>query len=96
MDEGGTVNFVVRLNRTASFDVTVDYATVDGTATAGADYVAASGTRERERERGERERDREREREGREGERGEGGDVLTSFCHLFFIMYLCVSVYKKI
>ena len=44
VDEGGTVNFVVRLNRTASFDVTVDYATVDGTATAGADYVAASGT----------------------------------------------------
>ena len=44
VDEGEAVNFTVRLNRLASFDVTVDYATADGTATAGADYVAASGT----------------------------------------------------
>ena len=44
VDEGEVVDFTVRLDRTASFDVTVDYATADGTATAGADYVAASGT----------------------------------------------------
>ena len=36
--------FQVTLNRAASAPVTVDYATADGTATAGADYTAASGT----------------------------------------------------
>ena len=39
-----TLDFVVTLNRAASATVTVDYATGDGTATAGADYTAASGT----------------------------------------------------
>ena len=36
--------FEVTLNRAASETVTVDYATADGTATAGADYTAASDT----------------------------------------------------
>ena len=39
-----TLDFVVSLNRAASGTVSVDYATSDGTATAGADYTAASGT----------------------------------------------------
>ena len=39
-----TLDFVVSLNRAASGTVTVDHATSDGTATAGADYTAASGT----------------------------------------------------
>ena len=38
------LNFVVTLDRTASGTVTVQYATADGTATAGADYTAANGT----------------------------------------------------
>ena len=41
--ESVTLNFVVTLNRAASGTVTVDYDTSDGTATAGADYTAASG-----------------------------------------------------
>ena len=36
--------FAVRLSRAASATVTVDYATADGTATAGEDYTATSGT----------------------------------------------------
>src|SRR5437667_35231 len=42
----GTVNavFTVSLSPTSGQTVTVNYATADGTATAGADYVAASGT----------------------------------------------------
>ena len=40
---GVTLDFEVTLNRAASGTVTVDYATADGTATAGADYTAASG-----------------------------------------------------
>ena len=36
--------FAVTLNRAASGTVTVDYATVDGTAVAGEDYTATSGT----------------------------------------------------
>ncbi len=36
--------FPVTLNRAAGAAVTVEYATADGTATAGADYTAASGT----------------------------------------------------
>ena len=40
---GVTLDFAVTLNRAASGTVTVDYATADGTATAGADYTATSG-----------------------------------------------------
>ena len=40
---GVTLDFAVTLNRAASVTVTVDYATADGTATAGADYTATSG-----------------------------------------------------
>ena len=39
-----TLDFVVTLNPAASGKVTVDYATSDDTATAGADYTATSGT----------------------------------------------------
>ena len=39
-----TLAFAVTLSRAASGSVTVDYATSDGTATAGSDYTAASGT----------------------------------------------------
>ena len=39
-----TLDFVVTLSRAASGAVTVDYATADGSATAGADYTTASGT----------------------------------------------------
>ena len=39
-----TLDFAVTLSRAAAHDVSVDYATEDGTATAGADYTAASGT----------------------------------------------------
>ena len=39
-----TIDFTVTLSRAASAAVTVDYATADGSATAGADYTAASGT----------------------------------------------------
>ncbi len=38
------VEFAVTLSRAASDTVTVDYATADGTATAGEDYTATSGT----------------------------------------------------
>ena len=40
---GAVLAFEVTLNRAASGTVTVDYATADGTATAGADYTATSG-----------------------------------------------------
>ncbi len=43
-DEGGTLVFTVRLSEAADAAVTVDYATSDGTATAGEDYTAAAGT----------------------------------------------------
>ncbi len=43
-DEGGTLEFAVTLDAAATSAVTVDYATADGTATAGADYTAVSGT----------------------------------------------------
>ncbi len=43
-DEGGSLAFAVTLSEAAAGDVTVDYATSDGTANAGADYTAASGT----------------------------------------------------
>ena len=39
-----TLDFAVTLNRAASHEVSVDYATEDGTATAGSDYTATSGT----------------------------------------------------
>ena len=39
-----TLDFVVTLNRNRHEATTVDYGTSDGTATAGADYTAASGT----------------------------------------------------
>ena len=41
---GAVLAFEVTLSRAASGTVTVDYATADGTATAGADYTATSGT----------------------------------------------------
>jgi hypothetical protein len=41
---GGTATLSVRLPNPSSLPVTVDYATADGNATAGSDYVAASGT----------------------------------------------------
>ena len=39
-----SLDFAVTLNRAAAHAVSVDYATEDGTATAGADYTATSGT----------------------------------------------------
>ncbi|MCY4554779.1 MAG: cadherin-like beta sandwich domain-containing protein, partial [Chloroflexi bacterium] len=39
-----TLDFAVTLNRAAAHEVSVDYATADDTATAGADYTATSGT----------------------------------------------------
>ena len=42
--EGDSVVFTVSLSATSSQQVTVDYATADGTATAGEDYTATSGT----------------------------------------------------
>ncbi len=42
-ETGATLDFVVTLSRAAAETVTVDYATADGTATAGQDYTAASG-----------------------------------------------------
>ena len=41
---GATADFTVTLSRAASQTVTVDWTTVDGTAAAGEDYTAASGT----------------------------------------------------
>jgi Calx-beta domain len=40
----GTASVTVTLSHPVDVDVTVDYATADGTATAGSDYTAASGT----------------------------------------------------
>ena len=42
-EEGATLAFAVTLDREREVDVTVDYATSNGTATAGEDYVAQSG-----------------------------------------------------
>ena len=39
-----SLDFAVTLNRAAAHEVSVDYATADDTATAGADYTATSGT----------------------------------------------------
>ena len=43
-DAGAVLAFAVTLSRAASRTLTVDYATSDGTAQAGVDYTAASGT----------------------------------------------------
>ena len=43
-ETSGTITFIVSLDKASSKDITVDYATADGTATAGDDYTAASGT----------------------------------------------------
>ena len=42
--EGGTLKFAIELARASQSPVTVDYATADGTATAGEDYTAKRGT----------------------------------------------------
>ena len=44
VEEGEQAQFTVTLSRTSTRTVTVDYATADGTAEAGSDYTAASGT----------------------------------------------------
>ena len=43
-DEDSTLVFTITLDRAADNAITVDYATADGTATAGKDYTAKSGT----------------------------------------------------
>jgi len=43
-EAAGSVDLTVNLSAASAADVTVDYATTDGTATAGADYTATSGT----------------------------------------------------
>ena len=43
-EDDATLDFAVTLSPAAASTVTVDYATADGTATAGADYTATSGT----------------------------------------------------
>ena len=43
-DDGAMLSFAVTLSRAASAALTVDYATTDGSAQAGVDYTAASGT----------------------------------------------------
>jgi beta-glucanase (GH16 family) len=42
--EGGTATITATLNMTVTYPVTVTYATADGTAVAGTDYVSATGT----------------------------------------------------
>ena len=43
-ENNATTNLTVTLSAASGKDVTVDYATSDGTATAGSDYTATSGT----------------------------------------------------
>ena len=43
-ETAGTVVVLVEMDRVSSQEVTVDYATADGTATAGADYTSTAGT----------------------------------------------------
>ena len=43
-DANAVIAFAIALSRAASSQMTVDYATSDGTATAGADYTSTSGT----------------------------------------------------
>ena len=45
-DAGAAIEFAVTLDRAPRYPVSVDWATEDGTATAGEDYTAASGTLE--------------------------------------------------
>jgi subtilisin-like proprotein convertase family protein len=40
----GTMTFTLNMSQASSVDVLIDYSTVDGTAVAGSDYVATSGT----------------------------------------------------
>jgi hypothetical protein len=42
--QNSTLTFTVSMNRTSSSDVTVDYRSFDGSASASSDYMAASGT----------------------------------------------------
>jgi hypothetical protein len=42
--DGSTLNFTITLSQATALAVSVDYATVDGTAKAGVDYVASNGT----------------------------------------------------
>ena len=44
VEEGDEAEFLVTLSRTSTETVTVDYATADGTATAGDDFTSTSGT----------------------------------------------------
>ena len=44
VDEAGTATIIATLNMTATYPVSVSYATADGSATAGADYTATAGT----------------------------------------------------
>jgi Calx-beta domain-containing protein len=44
-ENGGPASFTISLDAAADVDVAVDYATNDGTATAGTDYTAKSGTK---------------------------------------------------
>ena len=43
-EDGGTATYTVSLSARPSTNVTINYATADGTATAGSDYTATSGT----------------------------------------------------
>ena len=43
-ESSGSIDFAVTLDKAARDAVSVDWATADGTATAGTDYTAASGT----------------------------------------------------
>ena len=43
-EAAGSITFIVSLDKASDQDITVDYDTSDGTATAGDDYTAASGT----------------------------------------------------
>jgi negative regulator of genetic competence, sporulation and motility len=43
-EDDGAATFTMSLSNPSSFPVTVDYSTADGTATAGEDYTASSGT----------------------------------------------------
>lgn len=43
-EDAGSATITVNLSETASYPITVDYSTSDGTASAGADYTATNGT----------------------------------------------------
>ncbi|MBK7238101.1 MAG: hypothetical protein IPI02_21785 [Sterolibacteriaceae bacterium] len=43
-EAAGTISYTVSLTNASASPVTVNYATADGTATAGADYTAGTGT----------------------------------------------------